>query len=123
MKSTRILLLLLLMVTLMSVGGCSKHYVDVYIGAECLPITPAYDSTTRTLLVFPGDYVVFSNTRDKDVTITFPLDMFEMDEVTIGAGHRVTVRVINEGEASGPLSISGDGCGSGDPKIKVGEDP
>jgi hypothetical protein len=123
MKSTRIPLLLLLMVTLLAAGGCSKHYVDVYIGPQCLPNTPAYDATTRVLWVFPDDYVVFSNMRDTDVIITFPLGMFEVDEVTIAGGQRVILKVINEGESEGDLSISGSGCPSGDPKIKVGEGP
>jgi hypothetical protein len=123
MKFNRIHLLLLLMVALLALGGCSKHYVDVYIGGQCLPISPAYDATNRVLWVFPDDYVVFSNMRDAEVIVTLPAGMFEMDEVTIEGGHRVTLRVINEGDVEGPLSISGDGCPSGDPKIKVGEDP
>ena len=124
MKSIRIILLMLSMVTLLLMGGCSKHYVDVYIGGECLPLSHAFDSDTMILLVFPGDYVVFTNLRDKAINITLPAGMFELDMVEdLESGHRVTLKVINEGDAEGGLSISGEGCPSGDPKIRVGEDP
>ena len=35
MKSMRFLLLLWVMMVLLLVGGCSKHYVDVYINEDC----------------------------------------------------------------------------------------
>jgi hypothetical protein len=127
MKVTRLVLVLLLTLTaLLLVNGCSKHYVDVYINEICMPVTLENDPETAIdpLWVFPGDYVIFNNMREEDlVEMVFPTGLFEVERVEIEAGHRVILKVVAEGPMEGPISISGDGCGAGIPKVKVGEDP
>jgi hypothetical protein len=124
MKSTRFALTLVLMMgTLLLMGGCSKHYVDVYINEMCELVTLENGDAIDPLIVYPGDYVIFNSMREtKAVTLTFPTGMFEEDEVTIDPGKRVILKVINEGAPSGDIKRSGD-CPVGDPKVKVGEDP
>ena len=123
MKSIRIpVLLLLLAGVLLLMGGCYRHYVDVYINEMCEPVTLENDEMIDPLIVFPGDYVVFTNMREvKSVTLEFPVGMFEVDEVTINAGHRAILKVVDKGETEG--YIKRIDCPIGDPKVKVGEGP
>jgi len=127
MKSIRIPLFLLLMAAaLLLVSGCSKHYVDVYINEAGLPVTLDNEPETAIdpLWVFPGDYVIFNNMRaDEEVILRFPSGMFELDTVTIEAGHRKILKVIADGPMTGTLTITGDGIPAGNPEVIVGEDP
>lgn len=126
MKLTRfVLALLLALVALLLVNGCSKHYVDVYINEDCILVDLENESETGIdpLWVYPGDYVIFNNMKEHDVDMVLPPGMFELDLVEIEAGHRVILKVVADGPMEGPISISGHGCGAGIPKVKVGEDP
>lgn len=126
MKLTRfVLVLLLALAALLLVNGCSKHYVDVYINDDCILVTIDNEPETGIdpLWVYPGDYVIFNNMKDDDVEMVFPTGLFEEDRVEIEAGHRKILKVVADGPMEGPISISGDGCGAGIPKVKVGEDP
>jgi len=129
MKSIRVLLLFVFLISvLMLVGGCSKHYVDVYINEICEPVTLENDRKIDVLYFFPGDYVIFNNMRaENSVTLEFPVGMFEVTEVTIEAGHRVTLKVVADGPlddtTSGRIIFTGTGCPMGNPEAKVGEGP
>ncbi len=130
MKSIRFpIFLLVLVATLLLVSGCSKHYVDVYINEQCL-FSTLDNGEIETLMVFPGDYVIFNNAREKPtpttqrwVDLTFPAGLFELTTVRIEPGHRVILKVIADGPMSGVLGISGPSCPSGSPEFKVGEGP
>ena len=123
MKSIRFLLLLLaLAATLLLAVGCSKHYVDVYINDKCLLVTLENDEIIDPLVVFPGDYVIFNNLTDEEVVMNLPDDMFSKDDVTIPAGKRVILKVIQKDPVTKEISIDCDG-GSSLPKVRVGEDP
>ncbi len=131
MKSIRsTIFILVLLAAVLLVSGCSKHYVDVYINEQCLMSTMDNDEIL-TLMVFPGDYVIFSNTREelsdvdeKWVELSFPDGLFEVDMVRIEPGHRVILEVIADGPLSNTrMGINGPNCPSGGPDVKVGEGP
>ncbi len=123
MKSIRFSLsLLLLLAVLLVVGGCSKHYVDVYINERCALVAIDNDTAIDPLVVFPGDYVIFNNLRDEPVELNLPIGMFEEDNVTISAGKRVILKVIETGHREESMNIVCDD-GSGTPKVVVGDDP
>jgi len=103
-------------------GGGDKHYVDVYIGGDCLPYTMEQDLAIETLFVFKGDYVIWNNTASGEVDLDFPEGMFEEDEVTIPAKQRVILKVLGPGDGSPEYTIKCTG-GSATPKVEVGEEP
>ena len=123
MKSIRLsLLFLLLTAALLLVAGCSRHYVDVYINDDCFLVTMENDKIIDPLLVFPGDYVVFTNITGHKVELNLPDGMFSEDDVEIAAGKRVILEVIQKdpGERSMVIVCTG---GTGSPRVVVGEDP
>jgi hypothetical protein len=125
MKSIRIpLLLLVLVAVLLLMAGCSKHYVDVYINEEKALVTLANCKAIKPLWMFPGDYVIFNNTREIHwVMLEFPEGMFEVTKTdTIWPGHRVILKVTATGKMEGIISVISDGP-IGNPEAKVGEDP
>lgn len=139
MKSIRIpVLLLLLAGVLLLMGGCYRHYVDVYINNECILVTMD-NGVIETLLVFKGDFVVFNNLNEESessgptyVDLHLPEGMFDESEVSdlrtdenairVQPGKRVILEVISDGPIEGLISITGD-CPTGTPKVKVGEEP
>lgn len=116
--------LVLIVAALMFSGGCARHYVDVYINENCVLVLLDDDPTNviEDLFVFEGDYVVFNNTKDSAVELTFPLGIFEVDSIEVAAHSRVFVKVVGEALSEGTIGISGD-CPAGAPKVKVGEGP
>ena len=120
---------LLLMAGLLFWGGCSRHYIEVYIDEEGRLATADLDHI-KPLLVFPGDYVVFINTRvppepgvPRWVELDFPEGFFDVESVKIDPGKRAIVKVIADGPLSGNIQVSGPGIPMGDPEVKVGEGP
>ena len=129
MKSIRIPMFLLVLLAAMLMVGCSAleyHFVDVYINDECLPFTLAKAGAIETLWVFPGDQVIFTNTRDKEVVMTFTTGIFEVDEIALKPGKRVILKVISPGLKEGTVTlttIDGSKCPDGTPKVVVCEGP
>jgi hypothetical protein len=116
--------LTLIVAALVFSGGCSRHYVDVYINEICALVYLDNDpeSVIEDLFVFEGDYVIFNNTKDTAVELTFPVGLFEVDEIVVEGHSRVFVKVIGAALSEGTIGISGD-CPAGAPKVKVGEGP
>ena len=126
MKSIRFpLLLWVMMMVLLLVGGCSKHYVDVYINEDCklVLLDSDPDAYIDPLVVFPGDYVIFNNLNSDDVKLVFPSGLFEVGDTLIESGHRVIFKVIADSLPLGSIRISSPTCPSTNPKVIVGEDP
>jgi hypothetical protein len=128
MKNIRMRMMLgvgLLLATLLVVGGCSRHYVDVYLNeiGSLVLLDGDPDNIIDPLWVYKDDYVIFNNTRSKAITLTFPLGMFEVDEVVVDGGRRAILQVVADGPSEGTISVSGDGIPAGSPKVKVGEGP
>lgn len=128
-KNPLLMVLLFLMTALLLVGGCSRHYIDVYLDEECFSSTADLEHI-KPLLLFPGDYVVFINTRvppapdvERWIELKFPEGLFEEDFVRIDPGKRVILKVIADGPMSGNIETNGPGCPLGDPEVKVGEGP
>ncbi len=118
-----LMVLLLMTAGLLLVGGCSRHYVDVYIHPNCYLVSLENDDEINPLIVYKGDYVIFNSMREATVTMRLPAGMFEEDEVDIEGGARVILKVIGEASMAGQISFSGTGCDVGDPDVKIGEGP
>jgi|GEM_PF-6532706 len=123
MKSIRLtIVFFVLAVSLLLMGGCSRHYVDVYVNNQCYLVNLDNDTAIESLLVFKGDYVIFNNLGDNEVELNLPDGVFERDKVTISPGKRVILKVIMNGPHSKNMNIECTG-GSGSPKVVVGEEP
>ncbi len=123
MKSIRFFLFLVVLVaSLFLVGGCYRHYVDVYLNDQCHMVTMENNDVINPLIVFKGDYVIFNNISSAPVELNLPDGVFERDDVTIAVGKRVILKVIMNGPTESPMNIECTG-GSGSPKVFVGEEP
>ena len=123
MKSIRFsLFLLLLLALLLMAGGCSKHYVDVYINENCALVAIDNDKAIDPLVLFVGDYVIFNNIREDEVELSLPPGIFEKDSVKIAAGKRSILKVLKSVPAGDSMVIDCD-PDSGSPKVVVDEDP
>ena len=126
MKSIRFpILLFVLVAVLLSLGGCDKHYVDVYINKDgkFVQMDNDPDNYIRTLVVFPGDFVAFNSMRDKKITLGFPEGLFETTSVVLEPGHRVILEVLAKEPMEGDIGLAGEDIPSTGPKVKVGEGP
>jgi len=126
MKFIRFPILLLVLVTiLLSLGGCDKHYVDVYINEEGKFVQMDNDpgNYIRTLIVYPGDFVAFNSMRSTNITLGFPEGLFETTSVVIEPGRRVILEVLAEGHMEGEIGLAGEDIPSTGPQFKVGEGP
>ena len=117
------LLMLVMTATLFLIGGCSRHYVDVYIDNDCLLKTLETDKSIDVLLVFPGDYVIFNNLTNGNVELNLPVGMFEKDKVIVAGGSREILKVIMKEPFEDYMNIECDTGGSGTPKVVIGEEP
>jgi len=123
MKSIRLILFLVVLVaSLLLVGGCSRHYVEVYINDKCEMVTLVNHDIINPLYVFKGDYVIFTNISKVEVELNLPDGVFEKNDVTIAVGKRVILKVIRNGPYEKPMNIECSGP-SGEPKVFVGEEP
>lgn len=136
MKSIMIKFIFLMIPAAMLLSGCARtvelqpivasRFIDVYINQDCLPTTLAKGGIIDTLWLYPGDRVVITNTRDKEITINFPAGMFDQDKVLIESGKRVILEVQKISPETGAFSIVGETsgiCPDGAPKVKIGDDP
>ena len=124
MKNVRIILAVVVLVAaLLTVGGCSRHYVDLYINDDCVLVQLDNDVVINPLVVFEGDYVMFISLREKAVTISLDPAMFDTGTIELAPGASAVVKVIGDPEMEGAISLSGDGCPSVPPKVVIGEGP
>lgn len=139
MKAMRVSLVIVLLAAVLGLmGGCSRHYVDIYINENCQPVTLENGQKIEVMYFHPGDYVIFNNTRaSESVKIQLPTGMFEVaddsvemisdpvtgESIEIESGHRAILKVVGDATTNGRLSITGDGCPAGNPEAKVGEGP
>ena len=119
-------LMILTLVALFLVGGCSQHYVDVYVNDDCSMVLHDNDPDVYIgeLLFFPGDYVYFNSLRAKNITLNFPAGMFDTSgDVLLEPGKRILVKVTGKTGDSGTIGMSGDGCVLTPPEFKIGDGP
>lgn len=117
-----VLVVVVFAIVIWMTGGADKHYVDVYIGPDGHIYTHALGpQSIDPLFVVPGDYVVWNNPTDTETTITFEhTAWFGVDKVTVGAYQREILQF--GGGEDGSLTVT-NGDESGNPDLKVGEDP
>ena len=104
---------------------CDKHFVDVYLKNDGLPYTQSMGpDSIETLLLFPGDYVIWNNTAESDATLGFGgnTSWFGVGTATIPKNQRLILQVTETASGSGDYTIN-IGPGQGTPKVKIGDDP
>ena len=141
MRFIRILIGLSLVSMMVLIAGCAtKGYVDagdsvpthvVYVDSDPCGLHSMDGDTIYNLWVFPKDKVAWVNTSAEVLTVTFdsepPKLIFDVTEVVIKPGHKVTLTV--KADATGSLTCDIKECEIdphatlGLPKVIVGEGP